>query len=117
MRDRSLLIAALVCFICAAFCAEAMCDGFEAGMVMASGADLATTEYALRSGNPVMEGNPLLRDQAGRLAIKAAGTALLVYAYRKLKGKNETAARILAVCAMAGWSVIAMWNFRMARMQ
>jgi hypothetical protein len=109
MRQRCLTIA-LVCFLSAGLCAQAMCDGFEVGMVAASAADLASTEYSLRTNPRVIEGNPLLRDQGARIAFKLAGTVALVYVYRNLKTRHPTAAKLLAISVIVSWSMLTAWN-------
>jgi len=62
-----------------------------AWIVAGQGADLAYTEYALSHG--AVEANPLLKEQAVRLAVKAAATAgaiALCHHYRK-KGEHKKA--------------------------
>lgn len=103
-------MAALVCFFLAGVAAVASCDGLEIGMAVASGADMATTEYFLRH-TTLEEGNPFAPASIeGRVAVKVLGTVALICLYRHVKGRNEKAAKVLAVVGIVAWSVAAAWN-------
>jgi len=120
MRRRHSLVAALVCFALAAVClfllvASAGCDDSWM-IVVGSTADLASTEYALAQ-NPtgLQEGNPLLRDQAGRIAIKVASTAALVYVYKRVKKEDPKKAKVLAIVVGAFFVGVTAWNVSQVR--
>jgi hypothetical protein len=75
-------------------------------MLMASAADLATTEYAIASGYAI-EGNPLMRSQPVRIA---AGFGLPILAYALTRDRPRLAKWICVVhvgvhSAAAGWNV------------
>jgi hypothetical protein len=75
-----------------------------AWIVAGQGADLAYTEYALRNVPGAYEANPLLRDQAVRLAVKAAvmaGGSALCHHYRK-KGEHKKAKAVRWILFGAG---------------
>jgi hypothetical protein len=86
-------------------------------IVGASGADLATTEYALRQPG-LTEANPLLREPLPRYALKVLGTAAVLGVRRELKRrKKDKAARILGVGAIilfSGAAVNNVWRARQA---
>lgn len=77
-------------------------DWLAVGMVAARGADIGVTEYAIHELD-AREANPLLRDQAVRIALQAAGTTALVYTYHRLKKTSRTKAIILAVGSIVVW--------------
>jgi len=120
MRSRHSLIGALVCFAFAAAClfllvAPAGCDDSWV-IVVGSAADLASTEYALAQ-NPtgLREGNPLLREQGTRIALKLAGTAALVYVYKRVKKKDPRAARVVAIAVGSLFLSVTAWNVAQTR--
>jgi len=120
MRSRHSLIGALVCFALAAVClfllvAPAGCDDSWV-IVVGSAADLASTEYALAQ-NPtgLREGNPLLREQGTRIALKLAGTAALVYVYKRVKREDPKKAKVLAVVVGAFFVGVTAWNVSQVR--
>ena len=120
MRRRHTLIAALVCFVLAGVClfllvAPAHCD--DSWMIaVPSAADLLATEYALaQHPTGLREANPLMRDQAQRIAIKVAATAVLVYVYKRAKRNNPKGARVFAIVAGSVFMAATVWNVSQAR--
>jgi len=68
-----------------------------------SAADVASTEFALtRAGT--MEGNPIARNRAARLALKGAQTSVLVWGDGKMGKKGRIVFRI-GYALWMGWVV------------
>lgn len=84
----------------------------EIGVGLAAGADLASTEVALRRYG-LVEGNPALQEPAVRLLAKAAITTGVIAGSQALRrrGRHGTAK---AVCwtAVGIWAGAAAWNVR-----
>lgn len=75
-----------------------------------SAADLATTEWALTKPG-LAEANPLLQQQGPRVALKVAGTVVVISAYKELRRqKKHKAAKILAISVSALWAGAAVNN-------
>jgi hypothetical protein len=79
--------------------------------------DAHSTTRALDRG--AAEANPLMRGVAGRpggmLAVKAAGTAGVIYAGEKLWKRNRTAAVIFMVAANSAMALVVQHNYRTVR--
>jgi hypothetical protein len=79
--------------------------------------DAHSTSRALARGgveaNPVMKG--LAGNRAGMLAVKAAGTAGVIYASEKMWKKNKTAAVIFMVASNAAMAWVVQHNYRAGR--
>ena len=86
----------------------------DAWIIGASAADALTTEYALRYDG-LEEGNPLIREQAVRIAAKVAVTIALVYIHREIQKKDRGVALGFKIAIVAVWGGIAVWNIRQVR--
>lgn len=79
--------------------------------------DAHSTTRAIRRGaseaNPVMRG--LADKPAGMLAVKAAGTAGVIYAGEKLWRRNRTAAVVFMLAANSGLAWVVQHNYRAVR--
>jgi len=79
--------------------------------------DTHSTSQALARGgveaNPVMKG--FAGSEAGMLAVKAAGTAGVIYASEKMWKRNKTAAVIFMIAANAGMAWVVQHNYRANR--
>ena len=79
--------------------------------------DTHSTSRALARGgveaNPVMKG--FAGSEAGMLAVKAAGTAGVIYASEKMWKRNKTAAVIFMIAANAGMAWVVQHNYRANR--
>jgi hypothetical protein len=79
--------------------------------------DAHSTSRALSNGaseaNPVMR--PFAGNTAGMLAIKAAGTAGVIYASEKMWKKNRTAAIVFMVATNAAMAWVVQHNYRATR--
>jgi hypothetical protein len=79
--------------------------------------DAHSTSRALGRGgveaNPVMKG--IAGNQAGMLAVKAAGTAGVIFASEKMWKKNRTAAVIFMVASNAAMAWVVQHNYRAGR--
>lgn len=85
---------------------------------IAAGADLLTTEIAIHRGG--YEANPLpgFQTTGGRVALKAAATAFLVWLCERLEADgHHTTAEILKWTAVGAWGGAAVWNANVARAQ
>ena len=89
---------------------------FGAGMFIASGADVASTEYALtRPG--VYEANPLQRNRTVRILTHAAVPALMYYFTAKAHDSGKPKLALLArIGFTVGYSYVVMHNLRTAAM-
>jgi len=77
----------------------------------ASGADIITTEMALRRGG--YEANPLMREPGVRVLSKLAAGVIVVWAHRKLKRDgHSTKAKLVVIIAVVLWGGAAVWNVR-----
>lgn len=86
-------------------------DGYEIGMIAASGADLATTEYAAHyvathPGWIGREANPFGQTSVNRAVLKVLVTTAVVLIYRKIKGRDPRAARWFALGIMGLWTAV-----------
>src|SRR3990167_4419556 len=90
-------------------------DRLELGVLAASVADLASTEYGIRSCSACYESNPLLRSTGSRAAIKAASGALVIVGTRKLAETHPKAAKALKVGLIVLYSGATANNLRRAR--
>ena len=93
----------------------AQADRLELGVLAVSVADLASTEYGIRSCSPCYESNPLLRSTGSRAALKAASGALVIVGTRKLAKTNPKAARFLKMGLIVLYSGATANNLRRAR--
>ena len=79
--------------------------------------DAHSTSRALDHG--AVEANPLMRgiagNTAGMLAVKAAGTAGVIYAGEKLWRRNKTAAVLFMVAANSALALVVQHNYRTVR--
>lgn len=79
--------------------------------------DVHSTARAIDRG--AVEANPVMRgmdgNRPGMLALKAAGTAGVIYAGEKLWRKNKTAAVVLMVAANSAVAFVVQRNYRIAR--
>ena len=76
----------------------------------------STSRALVRGGveaNPVMKG--IAGNQAGMLAVKAAGTAGVIFASEKMWKKNKTAAVIFMVASNAAMAWVVQHNYRAGR--
>ena len=90
--------------------------GWQEGLIIgASLADLASTEYALRTPG-LEEGNPLLSSRGVRFAVKAAATGAVLWLHRSLEKRGRHGwARFLLVWSVALWAGAAAWNVSLTR--
>ena len=85
-------------------------DKPQLAIIATSTADIVTTEVLLSRGG-YAEGNPLLKDQAIRLAAKAAVTGATLHLYRKYKAAGEhEKAKWVAIIATVVWGAAFTWN-------
>lgn len=88
-----------------------------ASFVMLQALDMHSTRYALDRG--AVEGNPVVKGltgtTAGMAAVKAAGTAGVIFFNERLRTRNKTAAvgLMIATNSMLGWVV--QHNYRSVR--
>jgi hypothetical protein len=76
---------------------------------VAATADLVTTEIALTQG--ATEVNPLMKQRATRISIKAAAVALVLWIEHTLRKTNHpNAAKVVQWIATAFWGGAATWN-------
>ena len=79
--------------------------------------DLHSTAYAIERGavesNPAMKG--FVDNTAAMTALKAAGTAGLIFASEKLRTKNKAAALGLMIGSNLAMTWVVQHNYRMAR--
>jgi len=81
---------------------------------LAAGADQASTAYAMHRG--AVEANPLMREPAAAVAIKAAGIAGTALACQHLRKTGHTrAAKVLRWTVAAVWMGIAARNVHVGR--
>jgi len=80
---------------------------------LANGADLASTEYALRQG--AQEANPLLRHPAARYPIKAAGSVAECAVLLRVRRRKPTLAKVLLGVIVAGNVALAVHNVRVGQ--
>lgn len=90
--------------------------GWQEGLIIgASVADLASTEYALRTPG-AREGNPLLVSRSVRLPLKLAYTGVVVWLYRTLERRGQHGwAKTVLVWSVALWAGAAGWNMSQGR--
>jgi hypothetical protein len=89
----------------------------DAAVVAAAGADLASTEYALRQPG-LREANPLMQTPGNRVALKLATTAAVIGIARHLDAKgHRRGARVVRWAAIIGWGGAAVWNMRQANIR
>jgi hypothetical protein len=87
----------------------------DAGVIVAAGADLTSTEYALRQPG-LREANPIMQTPGNRCVLKLATTAAVIGIAHNLDSTgHKKAARILRWSAIIGWGGAAVWNMRQAR--
>ncbi len=87
---------------------------FGAGMFIASGADLASTEYAL-SLPGIHEANPLQRNRSIRFLSHAAAPVAMYYLTEKLHDSGKPKLALLArIGFTVGYSYVVMHNLRTA---
>jgi DNA (cytosine-5)-methyltransferase 1 len=85
---------------------------------IAAGADLVTTEVVIARGGVELNPIPPLQTTGGRVALKAAGTAFLVWLCERLEADgHHTTAEILKWTAVGAWGGAAVWNANVARTQ
>lgn len=79
--------------------------------------DTHSTSRALANGG--VEANPMMRgfagNEVGMLAVKAAGTAGVIYASEKMWRRNKAAAVIFMIAANAGMTWVVQHNYRASR--
>jgi hypothetical protein len=79
--------------------------------------DLHSTHYAL--GRGAVEANPLMNtfagNQVGLMAIKAAGTAGVIFASERMWTKNKTAAVVFMIAANSAMAWVVQHNYRTVR--
>jgi hypothetical protein len=90
-------------------------DGLERGLIVASLADLASTEYGLRACGTCYEGNPLLRGTGTRVLLKTAGTALVIAGTRRVERSKPRLAKGLRIGLIVLYSGAAVHNMRISR--
>lgn len=82
--------------------------------IAAQAADLHSTHVALAAG--AHEENPVMNtSNAGRIAVKAAGSAGVVFLSRKLAKRHPKAAVLFLVSGTVVTSAVAVHNYRIAR--
>ena len=95
-------------------------SGDEAGrdvlvLSLAASADLASTHYALARCATCREGNPLMGQPAGAVAIKAAGVAAVAWGCGRLRRAGHPRAAKVLLWGVAGlWVGAAGWNMHQA---
>jgi hypothetical protein len=76
--------------------------------------DTHSTSRAIKSG--AVEANPMMKGIAGNeaamLAVKAAGTAGVIFASEKIWKRNKTAAVIFMIATNAGMAWVVQNNYR-----
>jgi hypothetical protein len=83
---------------------------------LAASADLASTHYALQACASCREGNPLMGEPAGALAIKAAGIAATAWGCDRLRRDGHPRGAKWLRRGVAGlWVGAAGWNMHKAR--
>jgi hypothetical protein len=86
-----------------------------ASLSLAAGADVASTHYALSRCPLCYERNPLMRSANAQIVLKAAGVAGTAWACDRLrKDGHKGLARVLRWTVVAGWSGLAVHNWRQA---
>ncbi|MGE5244007.1 MAG: DUF5658 family protein [Betaproteobacteria bacterium] len=79
--------------------------------------DVLSTNYALARGGS--EANPALQGLSGSpvalTAVKAAGTAGVIYASERLRKKNKAAAIVLMIAANSMMTWVVQHNYRLPR--
>ncbi len=86
----------------------------EALVVTTAAADTILTEYAL-SQDGFSELNPLMQNQAGRIALKAGTTALTLFLARKLEGAGKPGyAKALRWTSITVWGGATAWNIHIS---
>jgi hypothetical protein len=79
--------------------------------------DLHSTHYAL--GRGAVEANPLMNtladNQVGLMAIKAAGTAGVIFASERMWTRNKTAAVVFMIAANSAMAWVVQHNYRTVR--
>lgn len=86
----------------------------DIAIAAASSADAVSTEVLVTRDN-LEEANPLLQDQAVRLAVKAAATAGAIYLHRHYKKKGEEKKAKAVVILLVGlWGGAFAWNLHQA---
>jgi len=88
-----------------------------ASVVALQALDLHSTSYALAAGG--VETNPALKGVSGTAlgiaALKAAGTAGLIFECEKIRKKNRTAAIVLMIATNSAMAWVVEHNYRIGR--
>jgi hypothetical protein len=88
-----------------------------ASFVALQALDLHSTSYALNRG--AVEANPLMKgiatNEVGLVALKAAGTAGVIFASERMRARNKTAAVIFMVAANSAMAWVVQHNYRTVR--
>lgn len=83
-------------------------------LILGSSADLSSTMYALNNG--AREANPIMTGSTAKMvAIKAGGTAGIIYLVNKLKKNKPKTANIVSCSIGAGFGAIAVHNIQVGR--
>jgi len=83
---------------------------------LAAGADVASTHYALSRCQTCYERNPLMREAAGQVALKAASIAGTAWACDRLrKDGHGGLAKVLRWTVVGVWGGLAVNNLRQAK--
>jgi hypothetical protein len=91
-------------------------DALTLGVLGASTADLATTQWAFATVPGAHDANPLVRGPASAMLVKAATTAGVLLLDRELQKRgHRRAGKVLKIAAIVVWGSCAAWNVRQAR--
>ena len=92
-----------------------LADGLDIAVGLAAGADLASTEYALRTGQ-FRELNPFLQDQGARIGVKLAAATVVIWTSKKLeKDGHKGWSKGLRIGVVMIWGGVAAWNLHRLR--
>jgi hypothetical protein len=88
-----------------------------ASFVTLQALDLHSTHYAL--GRGAVEANPLMNtfagNEAGLMAVKAAGTAGVIFASERMWSRNKAAAVVFMIAANSAMAWVVQHNYRAVR--
>lgn len=126
MTDRDSLRVAKICLLIALLCfvyvvalesraCAADLDKSEAAFLTASLADLASTEYVLRTCAGCREANPLMQSTGSRVMVKTAAAVGTITLYRTLKRDHPKAAKIVLGVVTVGFGGLAIRSWTVKR--
>ena len=88
-----------------------------ASFVALQALDLHSTSYALNRG--AVEANPLIKgiatNEVGLVALKAAGTAGVIFASERMRTRSKTAAVVFMIAANSAMAWVVQHNYREVR--